>query len=118
MRILSTTLLTSVLLLSIPALAGTGHEHGPGGAHTHGPISSNSAMKKAEAQVKSLVERGKLGKNWAGLKASEASQKNFGKGNEWVVTFKNHNEADPAKQTLYVFYTLNGTYLATNFSGK
>lgn len=30
----------------------------------------------------------------------------------------NRQEKDAAKQTLYVFYTLNGSYLASNFTGK
>ena len=118
MHIISSAILASSLFLTFPAFAGAGHEHGPGSSHNHGPISSASAIKKAEGQVRSLIERGKLGKSWAGIRASEANQKDFGKGIEWVVTFKNAKEADPTKQILYVFYTLNGSYLATNFSGK
>ena len=75
------------------------------------------ALKKAEGQVKSLIERGKLDKSWSGIKAAEATQKDFGKGQEWVVTFKNE-KAEAGKQTLYVFYTLTGNYLASNFTGK
>ena len=118
MRIISTAVLASTLFLTFPAFSGAGHEHGPGGSHTHGPISAAAAIKKAEGQVKSLIERGKLDKSWSSIKAAEASQKDFGKGSEWVVTFKNDKETDPTKQTLYVFYTVNGTYLATNFTGK
>ena len=117
MRNISTALVLSALLLGSPAYAGTGHEHGPGGSHTHGPISMAGALKKAEGQVKSLIERGKLDKSWSGIKAAEATQKDFGKGQEWVVTFKNE-KAEAGKQTLYVFYTLTGNYLASNFTGK
>jgi CMP-N-acetylneuraminic acid synthetase len=118
MRTISTVLLISSFLLASPVMAGAGHEHGPGGSHAHGPISSDAAVKKAEKQVKSLVQKGKLDKSWSAAKLVESVQKDFGKGQEWVVSFKNDQEKDTAKQTLYVFYTLNGSYLATNFTGK
>lgn len=117
MRTISTALLVSTLLFGSAAFAGTDHEHGPGGSHTHGPITSAAAIKKAEGQVKALIEQGKIDKNWSGIKAAEATQKDFGKGREWVVTFQNE-KAEAGKQTLYVFYTLTGNYLATNFTGK
>jgi hypothetical protein len=117
MHTTSTAIFLSALLLGVPVFAGTGHEHGPGGSHTHGPITAATATKKAEGQVKSLIERGKLDKSWSGIKAAEATQKDFGKGQEWVVSFKNE-KAEAGKQTLYVYYTLTGAYLATNFTGK
>jgi len=94
------------------------HEHGAGGSHSHGPISSDAAVKKATTKVTSLIEGGKLDKSWANLKAVGATQKDFGKGPEWVVTFKNDTVSDATKQTLYLFYSLDGTYIATNFTGK
>lgn len=118
MRNLSTALLVSTLLCTSPAMAGTGHEHGPDGSHTHGPISSDAAIKKAEKQVKTLIQRGKLDKTWADAKVTETVKKDFGKGPEWVVSIKNEKVTDPANQTLYVFYTATGSYLASNFTGK
>ncbi len=118
MHPISTALLVSTLLCAAPVFAGAGHDHGPDGSHSHGPISSEAALKKADKQVKSLVERGKLDKSWANAKATGAAQKDFGKGAEWVVTVKNDQVADPAKQTLYVFFTVNGNYLAANYTGK
>lgn len=117
MRTISTALLVSTLLFGSSAFAGTGHEHGAGGSHVHGPISSAAAIKKAEGQVKSLIERGKIDKSWGSIKAAAATQNDIGKGQEWVVTFKN-DKAEAGKQTLYVFYTLTGHYLAANFTGK
>ena len=117
MRTISTALVVSTLLFGSPAFAGGGHEHGPGGSHSYGQLTAASATNMAEKQVKTLIERGKLEKTWAGIKASEASQKDFGKGPEWVVTVKNE-KAEAGKQTLYVFYTVTGSYLATNFTGK
>lgn len=118
MRNISIALLVSTFLIASPALAGAGHEHGPDGSHSHGPISNTAAIIKAEKQVKALVERGKLDKSWAEAKATGAAQKDFGKGAEWIVTFRNEKVSDAGKQTLYVFYTLNGAYIASNFTGN
>ncbi len=118
MRTFTSILIASSLLIAAPAIAGTGHEHGPGGSHTSGPITSEIAVKRAEKQVQTLITKGKLDKSWASVKSVGATQKDFGKGPEWIVSFKNDKEADPAKQTLYVFYTLNGSYIASNFTGN
>ena len=118
MRNISIAILASTLLFAAPAMAGTGHEHGSDGSHSHGPINSDAAIKKAEKQVKSLVKSGKLDKSWAGIKAASAIQKTFGDEDEWVVTFKNDKISDASKQTLYIFYTLSGAYIASNFTGK
>ena len=118
MRKISSALIVSSLLLASPAMAGTGHEHGPGGSHSHGPITSEAAVKKAEKQVRTLIGKGKLDQSWADAKLVESRQKDFGKGPEWVVSIRNEKEKDASKQTLYVFYTQNGSYLASNFTGK
>lgn len=117
MRTIVSAFIVSAALSANPAIAGAGHEHGPGGTHSHGPIAATAVIKKAEEQVGSLVARGKLDKSWSGIKAADATQKDVGKGAEWVVTFRNE-KAEPDKRTLYVFYTLTGKYMATNFTGK
>lgn len=117
MRTISTALIVSSLLFTTPAFSGGGHEHGPGGSHSYGQLTAAAAVTMAEKQVKTLVERGKLDKSWSGIKATEAVQKDFGKGPEWIVSLKNE-KAEAGKQTLYVFYTLSGSYLASNFTGK
>jgi len=114
---ISTALLVSSLLFVSPAMAGAGHDHGSGG-HSHGPISSEVAIKKATEKVKSMVESGKLDKNWADSKAIGAIQKTFSNETEWVVMFKNDKVSDATKQTLYMFFTLDGSYIATNYTGK
>ena len=118
MRNISIVLLASTLLFSALAMAGAGHQHGPNGGHSHGPISSEAAIKKADRQINSMVERGKLDKSWADAKVTGATQKAFEQGDEWVVTAKNDNASDAAKRSLYIFYTLDGTYVGSNFTGK
>ncbi|HQS59809.1 MAG: hypothetical protein B7Y56_15475 [Gallionellales bacterium 35-53-114] len=117
MRNISTALLVSSLLIASPVMAGAGHDH-TGGGHSHGPVSSEVVVKKASAKVKALVDSGKLDKSWFDVKAEGAAQKVSANVSEWVVTFKNEKENDVAKQKLYLFFTLDGMYIATNFTGK
>jgi len=37
---------------------------------------------------------------------------------EWKLTFKNPTEKDAGKQTLYMFYSLTGNLIGSNFTGK
>ena len=110
MRNISTVLLVSSLLFASPVMV---YAHGSG-EQSHGAASFNDIIKKATEKVKSLVESGKLGKNWADVQYDSATTK----GDEWVVKYKNDKESDPAKQTLYLFFGLDGAYSATNFTGK
>lgn len=114
----TTVLLLASLFAAAPVMAAGGHDHGPGGSHSQGPISSDAVIKKAGKQVQALIGRGKIDKSWADVKAVGATQKAYEKGTEWVVAFKNDKVSDAAKQTLYVFYTLEGIYIATNFTGQ
>jgi len=110
MRNISAVLLVSSLLIVSPAVV---HAHG-GEGHSQRSISFNDVIKKATAKIQSLVESGKLGKSWADVQYDSATTK----GDEWVVTYKNDKESDPAKRTLYIFFGLDGAYIATNFAGK
>lgn len=95
---------------------------GPGTGHSHGnekpKITSQQAQKVASKQLAYLVEKQKIAKSWWGISPNEPSQKNYGKGLEWVVTFANAKEANPKKKTLYVFVSLRGKILGSNFSGN
>ena len=106
MRNISTVLLVSSLLFVSPVMAGAGH------------VSSEVVIQKATGKIKSLVEGGKLNKSWAESKVLNATQKTFSNQAEWVVAVKNEKVSEVAKQTLYVFFTLDGHYIATNFTGQ
>ena len=112
MKKLMFALLTSGLLATAPALAG------PGEGHSHGPISKEQAVNKAEKRLISLVSKGKVDKSWQGKKAAGAQKKTYDGKEEWVVTFNNPALSDKSKQTLYMFFKLDGHYLATNSTGK
>lgn len=114
MRRLSIALLICLSYFSTPALAGPGHGH----SHSHGAVSSEVAASKAHDKVQQLVKAGKIDASWAGRPAHSIEQKTYANGPEWVITFKNEQLSDTSKQTLYLFYSLDGHYIATNYTGQ
>lgn len=67
----------------------------------HGPQDERDAFLSARDRAVSSIE-----------------QKTFAKGLKWVTIFRNDAIADQARRTLYLFYALDGHYLASNFTGK
>ena len=119
MKDLVTTLLFLLpLLFCAPIMAGAGHEHDSDGGHSHGPISSDSAINKALKKVKQMADAGKIDASWSGINAASIDQKVYSKGPEWVITFKNSKIDDAAKQTLYLFLSLDGHFIAANYTGN
>ena len=103
-------------LISLPTIAGSGHNHGHG--HSHAEINQATAKVKAIEIVASFIKNNKLDKTWKSIKGSSANKKVFKGQPEWVVIFINKKITDVKKQTLYVFLTLNGEYVAANHSGN
>ena len=114
MKNLATALLLSFVLCATPVMAGSGHEHG----HSHEPISSKEAISKATKKVRQLAEAGKIDSTWSKTNATNAEQKEFSNSLEWVVAFTNDKVSDSSKQTLYLFFSLDGSYIAANYTGK
>ena len=106
--------LCTLSLAAAPAFSGPGHEH----AHPQESISAEVVKQEATKQVTDLVSKGKVDKSWSAIKPTKTYQKTFEKGSEWVVEFTNSAAPDKTKQTLYLFYTLDGHYMAANFTGK
>ena len=115
MKKLSIALLLSLLFFVTPVLAGSGHSHGP--TKEQVKISTEEVSKRALTMVESLAGEGKIDKTWVGLKESKVEQKIFSQRPEWVVSYHNKELDDASKQTLYLFFTLYGEYLAANYSG-
>jgi hypothetical protein len=95
--------------------AASDHERG---GHTHEKMTQSAAADAAAKKRDELVKAGKIEASWNGVAVKSVEQKSFSKGPEWVVTFQNDAAADQAKSTLYVFYDLDGHFLAANFTGK
>ncbi len=110
MRNLFVTAVFGLTMIATTAFAGPGH--------SHAPITKEVAAEMAVKKRDQLVMSGKLDKSWSGVAVSSIEQKTFAKAPEWVITFRNDAIADQAKRTLYMFYALDGHYLASNFSGK
>ena len=91
-----------------------GHDHG----HSHAPITQTQAENAALDLVLQLEEQGKIEASWKTVAVEKSIQMKFGDNLEWVISFKNEKIIDPSKQTLYVFMTMSGEYLAVNYTGK
>jgi len=122
-KITTISLLLTILAFATPTHAGSGHAHDKEGGHSnhghaHEPISAAKAKTKATRTMQSLAKRGVIDKSWTSTKPEKAEKKNFAKGEEWVVSFKNDQVKDKSKQTLYIFFSLEGHYIAANYTGK
>ena len=114
MRNITTVLLFCTALFTAPVLSGPDDGHG----HSHGPVSSEVATEKAAVKLTQLIEGGKVEQSWADVKSSSIEQKKYANGFEWLITFNNEKVSDPAKKTLYMFFSLDGQYIAANYTGK
>lgn len=113
-------MLLITLSFSTPAMAGGNHSHNADGGHSvsHTPVAAEVAIKRAETKVNQLVTKGVIDSSWKNLAASNAEQKKFSQGLEWVIQFQNSKIQDVKKQNLYLFFSLDGHYIAANYSGK
>ncbi|MBC7781920.1 MAG: hypothetical protein H7125_17640 [Proteobacteria bacterium] len=109
------TLATIASLAAAPALADKG-----GGCHFHGstPAKRETVSGCATQRKDALVSSGKLDVTWKDVKHDKVEQVEGKKGKEWKVSFKNPVAKDKAKDTLYVFLSLPGNYIAANFTGQ
>ena len=107
-------------LCSPVVFAGANHDHGhdDGHSHSHDPVSQSQAEEAAVKRVEKLVSKRKIADSWKGIKVAGSEKKKFGDKEEWVVSFKNDKVSDPNKQTLYIFLSLTGDYIAANFTGQ
>jgi len=110
-----------ICLFFLMAFSVTGlYAHGPGG-EGHGPlteINESEAGERATQLIVKIVESGKLDASWAEVHPAGVKKQIFNGSPEWVVTFDNPEEKDPAKQKLYVFISIYGQYLGANHTGS
>lgn len=97
------------------AFAGAGN-----GCHFHGhaPVKEVLVVGCASDYKDSLASKGKIDASWKSIKLDKAETVEGKSMKEWKLTFKNPAEKDATKQTLYMFYTLTGNFIAANFTGK
>jgi len=107
--------LALIFCLFLPGLSVAGPE-GPGHYHNV-EIDASQAAETAGQVLAQLVKRGRLDTTWSGVRALSAVKKDFEKGPEWVVRFRNDEVADESKKELFIFLTTDGKVIAANFTG-
>lgn len=107
--------LIAVGSFSASAFAGDG-----GSCHFHGSKPTTEAVVNdcADKRRDALVNAGKLDASWLTAKREAVALVDGKKGKEWKVSFKNPAAADKAKQTLFVFFSHPGNFIAANFTGE
>lgn len=118
--LLRVTTVFFLLIYSNPTLAGPGHSHGQGG-HSHAKkeiVPKSKIESVAKSRKLRLISKGKIPASWKEMGIESSTKKEFSGKIEWVVVFKNSNETNKDKDTLYVFISLYGEFIAANFTGK
>lgn len=107
-------------LISTLAIAPAAFAGGGGGCHFHGnaPVKESILVGCATEYKDGLANNGKIDASWKGIKLDKAETVEGKNMKEWKFTFKNPAEKDASKQSLYMFYTLTGNFIAANFTGK
>ena len=93
----------------------------PGGScHFHGkkPATEATVNGCALQRKDNLVKTGKLDAVWSDVKPASIEAVDGKKGKEWKVMFKDATAKDKSKETLYMFFTLPGNFIAANFTGQ
>lgn len=104
--------------ITLPAMAGSGHDHDHGHSHSHEVVNQEKAQENASDIVAALVKRNKISESWKSVTASSVEKITVQGNPEWKIVFTDKSIEDKSKQTLYVFLTLGGDYIAANFTGK
>lgn len=91
-----------------------------GSCHFHGnkPAAEATVSGCAAQRKDALVKSGKLDASWSAVKQDKIESVEFKKGKEWKVTFKDAAAKDKTKETLYMFFTPPGNFIASNFTGQ
>ncbi|PXW95198.1 hypothetical protein C7444_11043 [Sphaerotilus hippei] len=110
------TAFVATLTLSSAARAGA-----DASCHFHGskPAAQATVVQCATQYKNKLVESGKLDRSWQAVtQADRIEQVDGQRSKEWKLSFKNPAAPDKAKDTLYLFYSLPGNFIAANHTGQ
>ena len=103
-------------MVAPPVLAG-----GSSRCHFHGskPATEETVLRCADMHKARLIENGKIESAWASVKHESVQQIDAKEGKkEWKVTFKDAAAKDKTKETLFMFFSVTGNFLASNFTGN
>jgi hypothetical protein len=110
---ISTTLTISLAVLAVVVTAALAFGHG--GKHSD-QFTHLQALQKATQLLDQLVAKGKLDQGWeTGLQQVDVSKRN-NKGQEEIVVAFQREAGDPRQ--VYIFFTTQGKYAGSNFTGE
>ena len=111
------TIATLVATLNFAPAAFAGEDSS---CHFHGtkPAAESSVVGCANQRRDALVKSGKLSPAWTTIKHDQLALVDGQKGKEWKISFKDAAAQDKTKETLYMFFTQAGNFIAANHSGK
>tara|TARA_B110000503_G_C6887417_1_gene305295 strand:+ start:145 stop:495 length:351 start_codon:yes stop_codon:yes gene_type:complete len=91
-----------------------------GSCHFHGhKTAAEATVSGCAAQRKAaLVKNGKLEVSWTAVKQEKIEVIEGKKAKEWKVTFKDAAAKEKSKETLYMFFSMPGNFIASNFTGQ
>ena len=103
-----------VALFTIASVAGSVFAHG-GKKHANS-FTALQALQQGTDLFNKLVGSGKLGESWeTDLANVEITTRQKGGNKEYVVSFQ-RSTGDP--KTVYIFFTADGKYSGSNFTGE
>jgi Family of unknown function (DUF6488) len=91
-----------------------------GSCHFHGKTPATEAVVSdcANQRRDALIKAGKLDASWQAVKLGKLELVDGKKGKEWKASFTNPAATDKSKQTLYVFFSHPGNFIAANYTGQ
>lgn len=109
-RLMITVIISIWIAISITPVFGHGGKHAADG-FTH-----LQALQKATELYDQLIANGKLDQSWeTSLVRVDVSDRQKGNEKEIVVSFQ-RSEGEP--QAVYIFFSANGKYAGSNFTGE
>lgn len=135
-RLLPPLLLSSALISNSAAAENNGgHNHAHGhdhSSHSHHmssepkklgpPVDAEQAAIAAKIRIADLVKTQAINPNWANIEPQSVivtTRKHApNQEKQWQVSFFNKEIKDASRQTLYVFLGIDGSFRATNYTGR
>jgi|TARA_R110002110_G_C13470277_1_gene720493 hypothetical protein len=90
--------------------------HAHEGSHEH-VLDKNAVITKAQEMISTAIEKKKIDPSWGDAKLEEVKTITIKSTDEWFLKFTNP-KINPPKRHLYLFFTLDGKFLAMNYTGK
>jgi hypothetical protein len=101
--------------------ANTAFADAGGNCHFHGKkeASEETIMRCSQFHRERLAKKGAIDASWNTIKHDSLKKVAGQKGREeWQIIFSDPAAADITKKKLFLFFTLNGNFLAANHTGN